>query len=137
MSNNTTTSTEESTFRSYTPALAKAYAAGRGSYHENLFRIILDHHKSTGGATQVLLDIGCGPGNSTRPLAKEFNSAFGIDASPGMIDAAKKLSAESPEETASGKSITFCVGRAEDLNGPFKEPGHGVDLLISGSAVRI
>lgn len=137
MSNNITNSSEESTFRSYTPALAKAYAAGRGSYHENLFKIILDHHRSTGGAMQVLLDVGCGPGNSTRPLAKEFSSAFGIDASPEMINTAKKLSTESPKETASGESITFCVSRAEDMNGPFKEPGHEVDLLISGSAVRI
>ena len=117
--------------------MAKAYAAGRGSYHEHLFNIIFDHHRSTGGATQVLLDVGCGPGNSTRPLAKKFSSAFGIDASPEMINTAKKLSAESPEETAGGKSITSCVGGAEDMNGPFKEPGHGVDLLISGAAVRI
>ena len=136
MSSNITKSSEESTFKSYTPALAKAYAAGRGSYHEDLFKIILDHHRSTGGAMQVLLDVGCGPGNSTRPLAKEFSSAFGIDASPEMINTAKKLSTESPEETASGKSITFCLGRAEDMNGLFKEPGHEVDLLISGTAVR-
>ena len=137
MSNNITKSSEESTFKAYTPALAKAYAAGRGSYHEDLFKIILHHHRSTGGAMQVLLDIGCGPGRSTRPLAKEFHSAFGIDASPEMINTAKKLSEDSQNETASGNSITFCVGTAEDMNGPFKEEGHGVDLLVSGTAVRV
>lgn len=86
---------------------------------------------------QVLLDLGCGPGRSTRPLAKEFHSAFGIDASPEMINTAKNLSAESPNETTSVKSITFCVGRAEDMNGPFREEGYGVDLLVSGTAVRL
>ena len=83
----------------------------------------------------VLLDIGCGPGNSTRPLARHFDSAIGIDPSPEMINTARNLSAESPE-TASGKSIIFSVGRAEEMDGPFRETGHGVDLLTSGTAVR-
>lgn len=135
MSDNAAKPSEESTFKSYTPAMAKAYAAGRGSYHEDLFKIILDKHRATGGAMQVLLDVGCGPGNSTRPLARHFDSAFGIDPSPEMINTGKDLSAESPEETSSGKSITFCLGRAEDMDGPFRRPGHGVDLLTSGMAV--
>ncbi len=137
MSTNNAKPSEESTFRTYTPALAKAYAAGRGSYHENLFKIILDKHTSTGGAMHVLLDVGCGPGNSTRPLAKHFASAFGIDPSPEMINTAKHLGTKSPQETASGESIAFCVGRAEDMEGPFRQPGHGVDLLTSGMAVRV
>ncbi|KAM0796858.1 S-adenosyl-L-methionine-dependent methyltransferase [Usnea florida] len=127
---------EEGTFRSYTPSLAKAYAANRGSYNENLCRVILDNHRSSGGAMKVLLDVGCGPGNSTRPLARYFDSAFGIDPSPEMINTAKALSAASPEETASGKTIDFSIGRAEDMNGPFREPGNQVDLLTSGMAAH-
>lgn len=128
---------EERTFKSYTPVLAKAYATSRGSYHENLFKIILDTHRSTGGAMKVLLDVGCGPGNSTRPLAKHFGSAFGIDPSPEMINTAKSISIENPEETSTGESITFCVGRAEDMKVSFRKPGQEVDLLTSGTAVRI
>ena len=86
---------------------------------------------------KVLLDVGCGPGNSTRPLAKHFDNAFGLDPSPEMINTAKKLSAEAPEETASGKSISFGVGRAEDMNGEFRRPELGVDLLTSGTAVCV
>ena len=86
---------------------------------------------------QVLLDVGCGPGNSTRPLARYFDSAFGIDPSPEMINTAKTLSAASPKETASGKTIDFSVGRAEEMHGPFREPGNHIDLLTSGTAVRI
>ena len=137
MSNNMTKPFEESTFKSYTPALAKAYAAARGSYHANLFNVIIDHHKSTGGALHVLADVGCGPGNSTRPLARHFDSAFGIDPSPEMINTAKSLSVESPEETASGKSITFCIGRAEGMSGLFCKSEDRVDLLTSGVAVRV
>ncbi|CAD6573198.1 MAG: hypothetical protein ASARMPRED_005930 [Alectoria sarmentosa] len=133
MSNDISESSE-STFRSYTPALAKAYAAGRGSYHENLFNTIIDNHKSTGGSMQVLLDIGCGPGNSTRPLARHFDSAFGIDPSPEMINTARNLSAA--PDTASGKSIIFSVGKAEEMDGPFRETEHGVDLLTSGTAAH-
>ena len=137
MSNIFTNSSEESTFRSYTPALAKNYAANRGTYHENLVNVILDKHRSTGGAMNVLLDVGCGPGNSTRPLARHFENAFGLDPSPEMINTAKTLSAESPEETASGKSITFCVGKAEDMEGEFRQPELGVDLLTSATAVCV
>ena len=132
-----TQSSEESTFRSYTPAMAKNYATHRGSYHENLFNVILDKHKSTGGAMKVLLDVGCGPGNSTRPLARHFDNAFGLDPSSEMINTAKNLSAESPGETASGKSITFGVGKAEDMDGEFRQPELGVDLLTSGTAVGV
>ena len=128
---------QESTFKSYTPALAKAFATSRGSYHEDLFKIILGTHKSTGGGTQVHLDVGCGPGNSTRPLARHFDSAYGIDPSQEMINTARSLSVAPSEETASGKSIVFSVGRAEDMDGPFRKPGHGVDLLTSGMAVCV
>ena len=137
MSNNIAKPDEESTFKSYTPALAKAYAAGRDAYHEKLFKIILDKHRSTGGAMQVLVDVGCGPGNSTRPLARHFESAFGIDPSPEMINTANGISAESPKETANGETIKFHVGRAEDMDGPLGTPGHGIDLLTSGMAVRM
>lgn len=39
-----------------------------------------------------ILDIGCGPGNSTQVLAKKFPNSYilGIDNSPNMIETAKK-----------------------------------------------
>ena len=126
---------EEPTFKKYDSAQANAYAASRNSYHENLFRVILDHHRSTGGSFGTLLDAGCGPGNSTRPLAKYFEKAYGIDPSLEMINTAKSTSTElKAGKTSNGNSIDFIVGRAEDIgnvqNGPEK-----VDLLISAMAV--
>ncbi|HMN29736.1 MAG TPA: methyltransferase domain-containing protein [Caldilineaceae bacterium] len=42
-------------------------------------------------APQKILDVGCGPGNSTRPLAQRWPEAhvFGIDSSVAMIEKAK------------------------------------------------
>ncbi len=41
---------------------------------------------------KTIIDIGCGPGNSTNILAQKFPSAYvlGVDNSPNMIEAAKK-----------------------------------------------
>ena len=124
---------EERTFRQYNPDQAKAYAAGRSSYHDNLYKTIFDHHGSTGGAFKTLMDVGCGPGNATRPLAKRFETAHGVDPSPEMINTAKRLGGE----TASGKPIEFLVGRAEDMAGlKWDMPVEGkVDLLTAGMAV--
>ena len=124
---------EERTFRQYNPEQAKAYAAGRSSYHDNLYQTIFDHHSSTGGAFKTLMDVGCGPGNATRPLAKRFETAYGVDPSPEMINTANRLGGE----TASGKPIDFLVGRAEDMGGSnWDKPIEGkVDLLTAGMAV--
>ena len=127
---------EEQTFKNYSKDEAKEYWSGRPSYHENLIRVILGHHAATGGRFGTLLDVGCGPGNSTRPLAKRFDIAYGIDPSEQMVKTAKELSAGSPElETYSGSQIQFAVGKAEDMTFEGKEIK--VDLLTAGTAVSL
>lgn len=127
---------EEDTFRHYTPDQAKAYAAGRSAYNENLYQAIFEHHASTGGQFGTLMDVGCGPGNATRPLAKRFDTAYGTDPSLEMIRTAKKLSMASQEgETASGKKINFMVAKAEDMGSSEWDIGDKVDLLTAGMAV--
>ncbi len=129
---------EERTFKQFTPTQAQGYATNRGGYQERFLQVILDHHESTGGAFGTLVDVGCGPGKtSTRPLAKRFDNAYGIDPSPEMINTAKLLSAESPHEgAASGKKIQFLVGSSEDLSNSIGDPQIKVDLLTAGTAVR-
>ena len=127
---------EEQTFKNYSKDEAKEYSSGRPSYHENLIRVILGHHASTGGMFGTLLDVGCGPGNSTRPLAKRFDIAYGIDPSEEMIKTAKELSTSSPEmETYAGSQIQFAVGKAEEMTFNGKEIE--VDLLTAGTAVGV
>ena len=126
---------EERTFKQYTPAQAQAYAANRSGYTDKLFNIILDHHRSTGGSFHTLLDIGCGPGNATRPLAKHFDVAYGVDPSPEMINAGIAIGAEpGTRETQSGGRVEYMVGRAEDM-ASLRESGRKVDLLTAATAV--
>jgi len=129
------TSSEEQTFKQYTPAQAKAYAANRGGYHDRLFNVILDHHKSTGGSFHALLDVGCGPGNATRPLAKHFEVAYGLDPSPEMINVASEIGKETgAAETTGGRRIEYVLGRAENMSW-LRDSGRKVDLLVSAMAV--
>lgn len=60
---------------------------------------------------QSVLDIGCGPGNSTRILKETFPTAklLGIDSSPNMIANAKK---DNPD-------IDFCVCNALSVEGKY------------------
>jgi trans-aconitate 2-methyltransferase len=96
---------------------------------------------------RAVVDIGCGPGNSTELLARRFPGAVvtGIDSSTGMVEAARKRLPQ----------LQFEVAGIEDWNapGPFDVilanavlqwvPDHAVllpalaDKLASGGAVAI
>ena len=125
---------EERTFKAYTSTQAQAYNAGRGSYHERLYELILRAHGSMGSPSGNLVDVGCGPGNSTRPMAKYFDRAWGIDPSDGMIEMARQLSEEIGSETKAGGKIVWEVGREEDVGAGGREGE--VDMITAGMAVR-
>jgi SAM-dependent methyltransferase len=57
-----------------------------------------------------LLDVGCGPGTVTLPLAGLFQEVVGLDADAGMIQEASRLAPERGVMNAS-----WVHGRAEDL----------------------
>jgi SAM-dependent methyltransferase len=57
-----------------------------------------------------LLDVGCGPGSLTLPLAGQFESAVGIDADPDMIARARVEA-----EVAGVGNLRWRPLRAEDL----------------------
>jgi len=64
-----------------------------------------------------LLDVGCGPGTVTLPLADLFQEVVGLDADAGMIREAQRLASERGVMNA-----RWVQGRAEDLSadlGPF------------------
>ncbi len=70
---------------------------------------------------QTIVDIGCGPGNSTFILKKTFPDAqiIGIDRSPNMVETAKS---EYPD-------IEFCLCEAQALDGTY-------DLLFSNACLQ-
>jgi SAM-dependent methyltransferase len=59
-----------------------------------------------------LLDVGCGPGSLTLPLADRFEQAIGLDADRGMIEQAERLAGQS-----GARNMRWVQMRAEDLPG--------------------
>ncbi|KAJ5691412.1 hypothetical protein N7488_012147 [Penicillium malachiteum] len=107
-------------------------------YAENLHRIIIRHHLSTGGDLSVLADIGCGTGNATRPLATSFSFAIGLDPGVEMIKRARQLGGK----TAADRSITYAIARAENLMQSINEAlsatqeNGGIDLMSADMAAH-
>lgn len=132
---------KDTTFRHYTPSQATTYASHRPSYPPSLYSLLLTHHTSTGGKLGTLLDVGCGPGNATRPLARHFERAYGVDPGREMIRVAKGLTEEALEkgegETRGGGGIVWAEGTAEELVGPWRREGGGVDLVTASTAVCV
>ncbi|MGO9977438.1 MAG: class I SAM-dependent methyltransferase [Solirubrobacteraceae bacterium] len=58
-----------------------------------------------------LLDVGCGPGTVTLPLAGLFGEVVGLDADPGMIQQARRLASDRGVINA-----TWVWRRAEDMS---------------------
>ncbi|MCJ1400329.1 hypothetical protein MMC11_003534 [Xylographa trunciseda] len=144
------------TFRTYTPSLATAYLHTRNSYSTPLYRSILTHHLSPpapppssapipAGNRHTLLDLGCGPGTSTRELALHFEHAIGADPGAAMIAAARAAGGRA----GSGDAVRWVVGEAEGLEGVLERAGAegwrmvggrgeggGVDMITAGMAAH-
>lgn len=126
-------SSRDVTFRSYTSEQGKAYAEFRRDYSPALYQHVIDHHTSTGGQLDTILDVGCGPGNVVRTLAPRFTHAIGLDPSEGMITAARSLGGSSSTEP-----IRFEISTAEDLGSNLSPPvlDGTVDLITAGTAAH-
>ncbi|KAJ9144279.1 methyltransferase domain-containing protein [Pleurostoma richardsiae] len=124
----------EKTFRSYTSEQGAAYAQNRRGYHPNLYKLVVNHHTSTGGQLDTILDVGCGPGIATRALAPHFAHAIGLDPSEGMIVTARSLGGQ----TSGGEPIRFEVSSAEELGSQLDPPVHdsSVDLIVAATAAH-
>ena len=125
------TTLRDPTFRAYNPDQATTYAAVRGSYPSILYNIILSHHFSAEGSADLLLDVGCGPGNATRDLSPMFEHAIGIDPGSEMIAAAKGMGGR----TKGGGVVRFEVSSSEEISRVEGLEEGSVDLLIAAMAV--
>ena len=67
---------------------APYYVTGRMPYPEVLPAVLRDRLGLDGAGR--LLDVGCGPGSLTLPLAPLFEAAVGVDADPDMIAEARR-----------------------------------------------
>jgi SAM-dependent methyltransferase len=124
----------EKTFSSYTQDQGANYAQNRPGYHPNLYKTIIDHHTSTGGQLNTLLDVGCGPGTAARALAPHFAHVIGLDPSEGMINNARSLAGAS----STSEPIRFEISTAEDLGWHLSPPveDSSVDLITASNAAH-
>lgn len=130
-------STEEKTFRSYNQDQGKKYAQARRNYHPKVFETIVDHHVSTGGQLDIVLDVGCGPGNVTASMAPRFAHAIGLDPSEGMLATARSINED--VLTKSSDPIRFELSTAEELGRKLTSDAIGessVDLITAGNAAH-
>jgi trans-aconitate 3-methyltransferase len=106
----------------------------RQDYHPRLYNAVIDHHRSTGGQFDTLLDVGCGPGIAVRGLASHFNHAIAIDPSEGMIESALAI----PNPPAKVTPIRFAVSTAEALGSDLSPPvaDVSIDLLTVATAAH-
>ncbi|KAF7958840.1 hypothetical protein EAE96_002371 [Botrytis aclada] len=121
------------TFRNYTSKQAAKYAAHRLSYPSKLYETVIRHHEKTGGQFNLVLDLGCGPGNATRDIAEFFEEAIGCDAGEAMIRAARELGGK----TKSGKDIVWVVGSGEEFTGLEEVKEGTVDLITVAMAICV
>lgn len=102
---------------------AEYYSRYRVPYPQVLIDNLIENVKP--GQSGVLLDLACGPGRLTFPLARYYTKVIAIDIDAGMIavgkDEARKLGFN---------NIEWFVGRAEELD---LEPD-SVDLITMGDA---
>ncbi|KAF7562272.1 hypothetical protein G7046_g1856 [Stylonectria norvegica] len=124
----------EKTFKSYTQDQGAKYAQVRPPYHPNLYKTIVNHHTSTGGQLNVLVDVGCGPGLAARALAPQFAHVIGLDPSEGMINHARTV----PDHSATGEPIRFEISGAEDLGQHLSTPitDSSVDVITASTAAH-
>lgn len=118
------------TFRNYKAEQARNYAAHRDAYPEQLIKIIIEAHTSSGGGTSSLLDVGCGPGTATQQLAPYFDNVLAVDPSQGMVETAR----ETPMHNKSGGAVRVEMCSAEEID-KFAEP-NSVDLITVATAVH-
>lgn len=126
---------EEQTFRAYTQKQGEMYAVRRPGYPLELFKVIVDHHASTGGQRDTVLDVGCGPGQGTHGIAPYFAHTIALDPSEGMITTARAI----PSSTESGASpIRFEVSTAETLGTDLEPPiaDGSIDLITAATAAH-
>ena len=99
-----------------------------------MYQTIINHHTSTSGQFDVLLDVGCGPGTAARGLAPQFSHVIGVDPSEGMINTARSLVVV----TSTSEPVRFEVSTAEDLGGNLSPPiqDSSVDLITASNAAH-
>jgi len=86
-------------------------------------------------APRCVVDLGCGPGNSTAVLAERWPAAafLGLDSSAEMIETARRTSAERESRAAHAAGMSWAVG---DITTWTRETSDTYDLVFSNAALQ-
>jgi len=122
----------EQTFSSYNQAQGQKYVQARHDYNPLVYQAVVEHHTSTGGRPDTLLDVGCGPGLAARALAPHFAQVIGLDPSEGMLAVARSLDGAS----STGEPIRWERGAAEELDEVPQLAPASVDLITAANAAH-
>ncbi|KAK7475670.1 hypothetical protein BaRGS_00033096 [Batillaria attramentaria] len=99
------------------------YAKYGPPYGRDIFKTIIDFCNEKACRFVLAVDVGCGSGRSTVPLAAHFDKVIGVDINPKRI-------AEAPTDVP---NVSFRVGPGEDLS--FLEDG-SVDLVTAAHSMH-
>lgn len=88
---------------------AAYYARGRAAYPDELVDSLVAELELDG--TGRLLDLGCGPGSLTLPLARHVAAAVGLDADADMVAEGRRRA-----EVAGIANVRWVVRRAEEAD---------------------
>ncbi|XP_077128402.1 putative methyltransferase DDB_G0268948 isoform X1 [Ranitomeya variabilis] len=93
---------------------------------DEITNIVLSYvkRKTNGRPLEMALDVGCGTGRYTLPLAPHFKKVLGLDISESQISVAEQMTL--------AKNVTYMVAPAEKL--PLKDAS--VDLVNAGLAAH-
>ena len=120
------------TFRQYSTDQVQKYAQSRGAYPGELYDAVMKFHTETGGQFDTVLDLGCGPGNATRDLARYFDHAYGADPGDEMIGQAQSLGGK----TRAGIDVEYRVSAAEDIGEAQGLMPGSVDMITAAMAAH-
>jgi len=106
-----------------------AYRAHRPSYPGELIRWIVDEIALR--ADEVVIDVGCGTGISSRALAAAGLRVIGVDPNAAMLEAARVEPVDTPAATG-GAPIAWLVGDAESFAWPSSLAEVKVGAIVGG-----
>lgn len=99
------------------------YAKYRIAYPEEVFEAVLSRYPSNG--TGTLLDLGCGTGEITVPLASHFNRVYGLDINSEMLEEARNRA-----EQSGIHNIEWKLAPAEEMENHVLQ----ADLITAGNS---
>lgn len=115
-----------------------AYLTSRPRYPSCIYKRILafhDHQDRKSGRRGKLIDLGCGPGQSSWPLLEEFDQVLGIDPGENMVRLARSALVDlENKQKKKYEKVEYRVGQAEELDDVVQEGS--ADLVIAGTAAH-